>query len=198
MPSPGATGNVVHLKLARSETREQALERLFKEHRLVLSGFLSVRLGVREDLDDIVQEVFSRLAQMDELLEKLPPENAGARSYLFSIANRLVIDMQRRNVHWRNYRKNEIDTVDSAGVPSHPSPETLLVARQDLGLVKKVLSEVRPEWSRAFVLNRFKQKSYREVAQEMDISAKTAEKYICKVLYRLREAVIGRKENGDG
>ena len=49
---------------------------------------------------------------------------------------------------------------------------------------------MKPHWRRAFVLNRFSQLSYRDVARTMNVSTKTVEKYISKALLHLRAALL--------
>lgn len=195
MAAQRPVNNVVDIKIKMLETKEQALERLFKAHHTALKAFLRVRLGVREEMEDLAQDVFSRLIQMDDLLEKLPQDNdhARTRAFIFSVANRLVIDMERRNVIWRKYRTEKALSIDSGDVVMNPSPEVELLAKEDLDLVKRVLSKAKPEWRRAFVLNRFKCMSFREIAEEMNVSVKTVEKYTYSVLLSLKEAVLSEK-----
>lgn len=193
------TGRVVELRGVAQESRSQALARLFQQHGASLKRFLRARLGDRDDLDDLVQDTFSKLAMMDGLLETLGPGNPRTQSYIFSVGNRVAIDLERRNKVFDRYKQERKITLESAGFASHPSVEVTLSAKEDLALVKKVLSEVRRDWSRAFVLNRFRNRSYKEVAEEMDISAKTVEKYIFKTMLKLREAIVdsGGKSGGD-
>lgn len=178
-----------------SESRSQALARLFKQHGVSLKRFLRARLGDREDLDDLVQESFSKLAAMDDLLETLRPDNSKAQAYIFSVGNRVAIDLDRKKKVFDRYKKEQVAILGSTETPGHPSLEVTLSAKEDLELVKRVLSEVRHDWSRAFVLNRFHNKSYKEVAEEMGISTKTVDKYIFKTMLKLREAILVKGGN---
>ncbi len=188
--------NVVDLHGQPSETREQALERLFKRHRGALRGFLSVRLGVREELDDVVQDVYARLARMEDLLKKLPPDNQSARSFIFAVANRLVLDIERRKSVRQKYYSEQIIEAREREPDGDLSPEVIVLAREDLVLVRQAISSLKPGWRRAFILNRFGGKSYPEIAAEMDISLKTVEKYISKALLQIRSAIEEAKGAG--
>lgn len=173
------------------ETREQVLERLFREHSSALRGFLSVRMGVRQDeLEDLVQDVFARLARMEDLLEKFPRENHQSRTYLFAIANNLAIDMERRKGVRRRYRVQEEQQAKSDEAPVSRSPEIEVLARQELGLVTEVLLGLKPEWRQAFILHRIMQKSHREVSQEMGISLRATERYIGKAIVSIKDALL--------
>ena len=184
-------GRVVELRGVIRENRSQALARLFQQHGASLKRFLRARLGERDDLDDLVQDAFSKLAAMDGLLETLGPGNPKAQSYIFSVGNRIAIDQERRKKVFDRYRSEQQSALEGAEATCQPSVEVTLSAKEDLALVKKVLSEVRQDWSRAFVLNRFRNRSYKEVADEMGISTKTVEKYIFKTMLKIREAIVG-------
>ncbi len=183
---------MVDLPGLRRETREQALERLFNEHSSALRGFLRVRLGVREEMDDVVQDVFAKLADLDQLPERLPPGEGRNRSYLFAVANHLVVDMERsRDVQRRYLAKRQLEAQGDDG-SCDATPEVITLAQQELDRVKQVITRLPPLWRQAFILNRFKHKSYREVANEMGISVKTVEKYIKKALVKVRRAALAK------
>lgn len=173
----------------REETREQVLERLFSEHGAALRGFLRVSLDVGEEAEDIVQEVFIKLAKLDNLQERLPHGGVSNRSFLFAIANNLVVDMERSKRVRRDYaRELQAEARDEFQV-HNASPETITLAKKELEQVKKVLMQMRPCWREAFILNRFRHRSYREIAMDMDISVKTVEKYIKKALIQIKATV---------
>ena len=183
--------NVIQMPNRLGETRDQALDRLFREHSAAVRAFLLVRLRVgQEELDDVIQEVFARVARMDDLLEKLPPENKSARSFLFSIANRLVVDMERRKVVRSRYLEQEAQRAAEERSADIVTPEDLVLAREDLELVKHVLAEMKPPWRQAFILSRLKHKGYQEIAEAMEVSRKTVEKYIGHALARMRDALL--------
>lgn len=174
----------------KAETRQQALDRLYEEHAGALRQFITVRVAGSFDVEDLVQEVYVRLARMDAVPEKLPPGRRSTRTFLLTVANRLVIDRERhrgvRRAH--DERLRLLQDQDDAG---SPSPESIVLARDDLDAVASAIEEMKPQWRRAFVLNRFSHMSYREVAKAMDVSTKTVEKYIGKALLHLRATMFG-------
>lgn len=180
--------NVFDMNSKRLESREEALERLFRDHGAALHGFLKVRLGINQDMEDVVQEVFAKLARMDDLAERLSPANQSARSFIFTVANNLALDMERSKTVRRKY----LETLQQATVfedaVSEDSPEALALASQELEAIKEVIVNLRPVWRRAFILNRFKYMSFPEIAVEMNISVKTVEKYMKKSLIQIRKA----------
>ena len=188
MSGPGERKAVV-LTEVRPETRQQALDRLYEEHAGALRRFITTRAG-SFDVEDIVQEVYVRLARMDAVPEKLPPGRRSTRAFLLTVANRLVIDRERhRGV--RREHDERLRLVQDQDDPGAPSPESIVLARDDLDAVAAAIEDMKPQWRRAFVLNRFSHMSYREVAKAMNVSTKTVEKYIGKALLHLHTALLG-------
>ncbi len=179
--------NVVDLQQKRQETREQVLERLFNEHRTALRAFLIGRTGLEQDVDDVIQEVFIRLSRLENLQERLPPGGRINIAYIFSVAHNLVIDMERSRAMQRSrleqHRLEQTDTSREA-----PAPEAIVLAGQELERVKSVILTMRPNWRRAFILNRFQFKTYREIAEVMGVSVKQVEKYMKSALIKIRDA----------
>ena len=139
------------------------------------------------DVEDLVQEVYHRLLRMDALAKKLPPGKRSTRSFLLTVANRLIIDRER---HHAIRRKNaeRLQLMQDSEACS-PSPECIALAMDDLQAVSSAIEELKPQWRQAFVLNRFKHMSYHDVAKTMNVSIKTVEKYIGKALLHLRSTL---------
>ena len=185
-------GDIIDLAGRRRETNEQLLERLFNEHGRALRGFLRGLLGADDDLEDIVQELFLRLARLEDLQARLPREPGRWRSYLIAAANNLAVDLQRHRLVRRNYLETEQrhhpDNVHEA------SPEAIALTRQELHAVQQAITDMRPRWRQAFILNRFKYMSYRQIAREMGVSVKQVEKYMKSALIRVRDAAFNGKQ----
>ena len=188
MTKPGKR-KLAALKEVKSETREQALDRLYAAHVVALRRFIAARVVGNLDVEDLLQDVYARLARMDDLPERLPPGRRSTLGFLLTIANRLVIDSERhRGV--RRQHEEHVRLLQDAETGKAPSPESIALARDDLTAVASALEAMKPEWRRAFVLNRFSHLSYRDVAKAMDVSTKTVEKYIGKALMHLRQALL--------
>lgn len=186
--------NVVDLKGRRQETKEQVLERLFHEHGAALRKFLRGRTGSDDDLEDVVQDVFLRLAKMDDLDERMKAGQGNSRAFIFTAANNLVVDLERRKaVRWK-YKARHRD--EASEQIQDVTPERMLSADRDLAMVKRVIMKLRPNCRRAFVLNRFENMSYPQVADTMGISVKQVEKLMSSALVKLRDAARRARETG--
>ena len=193
---PETKSNVVDLPGRRQETREQVLERLFKEHRAALCAFLRVRMDRDAEMDDVVQEVFIRLARMKDLPERLSQGRESNRSFIIAIANNLVLDLEKsRRVRHRYADKVQAQAHDDDRVQSG-TPETIAAARQELKRLRDVIMNLNPNWRKAFILNRFKHMSYREISVEMGVSVKQIDKFMKNALIQIRRAVSETKGAG--
>lgn len=174
----------------RRESESQVLERLFNEHGDALRSFLRARMGEypEQEIEDIAQEVFLRLSRMENLYEKVAQECKNSRAYIFTTANHLLVDRIRHNEVVRRHRKLETEMAEDKGAGA--GPEKIVEGQQQLEVVERTLMGLPPLWRKAFVLNRFKHMTYREIAQEMSVSPRTVEKYIARSLEKIRNAVI--------
>lgn len=184
--------NVVNLAERQRVKRRQVLEQLFTEHSAALRAFLAARLGSRDDLDDLVQEVYLKVAGIEELSERVASNRGSFRAYLFTVGHNLVYDLWRRrslhHAYTREQRDMEQHSVNEA------TPDTILAAREELALVKREIMTMPPVWQQVFLLNRVELMSYREIAEQMNISVKQVEKYMSKSLARIRAAVRRARE----
>ncbi|MGS2723450.1 RNA polymerase sigma factor [Porticoccus sp. GXU_MW_L64] len=188
--------NVIDLSGHRQQARRRLLNKLFEEHGGPLRSFLAGRLGSRADLDDVVQDVFVRLARLSDLSDKVLNNKGSCRAYLFTIGNNLAVDLKRKN----QVRKLYVDV--HQGLKSEQSkqqsPETIIAARQDLEVVKQAIAKMPAAWRRVFLLSRVELLSYRQIAEQLNVSVKQIEKYMSKALKCVRDEIQKSHQNGDG
>ncbi|MDM3870838.1 sigma-70 family RNA polymerase sigma factor [Porticoccus sp. W117] len=179
--------NVVDISQRRRGRQEQVLKRLFDEHGAPLRSFLAARLGARDDLDDLVQDVFFRLAKLEDLGDKMIHNKGSIRAYLFTIGNNLILDAKRKRQVRDSYAqsKQAFDEEHAHQV----SPETVVSHRQELQIVKNAIMEMPAAWRKVFLLSRVELKSYRLISEQLGVSVKQVEKYMSKALKFVRDAV---------
>ncbi|MCV6604689.1 MAG: sigma-70 family RNA polymerase sigma factor [Porticoccaceae bacterium] len=189
--------NIIHFRRQdrSGSAQPRLLEMLFQQHGEALKGFLRVRLGVGHELDDIVQEVFVRLAKLDDLGERFPIQDKRNRSFIFKVANNYLRDLERRTAVRERYvqqQQSEQDTFSEIGL------EREVEGIRQVDRLKAAVMELKPKCREAFVRNRFLSKSYKEVAEDMNISVKQVEKHIQKALMHVRKAhseIVGMDES---
>ncbi|WIO73775.1 RNA polymerase sigma factor [Porticoccaceae bacterium LTM1] len=176
----------------KKEERKQLLARMFREHGQVLRAFLLARMGDSPDVDDIMQEVFLRLSRMEDIDGRLSHEFRENRSFILTIANNLVVDLSRSKVIRRRYQQSEQGLDGEKQVEA--TPEIIADYRERLEQVERAILSLPPVWRKAFVMNRFKHLSYRQIAVEMGVSPRSVEKYIGHALAKIRRLVGALEE----
>lgn len=185
---PTGKSNIVHLHRRQAQAdADDALHRVIREHEPAIRRFLRARLANHPDYEDLAQEIYLRLARQEDLQERLSAGEAQTRSYLFSIAINLIRDRHRRNVIRKEVSLSpavEVRLRDHA-----PSPEDILISHQNLAAIRQAILKLPAKCRRAFVSSRFRNLSYREIAEEMNISISMVEKHIMRALAEIRASV---------
>jgi RNA polymerase sigma factor (sigma-70 family) len=151
-----------------------------KRFRRPLLQYFRRRGIVPADADDLVQNVFLRL------LRKLRFEaDTLSDAYVFTAASSVLIDYYRRRS--ANASDGAVE-IDPHLASDEPDSHRILEDRQTLRVMLDTLFEMSSKWRRAFVLHRFDQLSYAEIAKKMGISASSVEKYVMAALAELRDS----------
>jgi RNA polymerase sigma-70 factor (ECF subfamily) len=157
-----------------SAQRALWLARCVLPHEPELRAWLA-RRTMRDLVDDIVQESYAILAGLESVEHIRDP-----RSYLFEVAKSVVLLALRRS---RVIAFEALTDAESLRLPSSdPGPESLVAARQELGLLAAMIGRLPPKCREALVLRKIHGLSQREVAARMGVSENTIEKHIGKAL----------------
>ncbi|MGV3768640.1 MAG: RNA polymerase sigma factor [Sphingobium phenoxybenzoativorans] len=135
--------------------------------------------------DDMTQEVMLRLHVRQE--NKTAIENM--EGYLFRIAASVMTDNARRDKVRHRSSHGELSELD------HPveelSPERVLQGREQIALVAAALEELPERTRDVFVLRRFEELSYAEIAHRLDISVSAVEKHVAKAMRHILRRTAG-------
>jgi RNA polymerase sigma-70 factor (ECF subfamily) len=128
------------------------------------------------DLDDHVQEVFSRL------FEQLPRlrQPSALRSFLIGITLRVACTELRRRRRWRLRltATGELPDIVEHGFDGGP-------AREALSRFETILGRLAPRTRRVFVLRHVEKLELVDVAAAMDISLATAKRHLARASLRV-------------
>lgn len=163
-------------------TARNTLDDLAVRYRAPLLRFFRRRAGAGEEADDLVQDVFSRLAAQD--LKAI----ANVDGYIFQIAANVLRDRGRR-AEVRSIvtaAPEGFDVEDEAGF----SPERILQSKEALRVMIAALYELPPAVRMVFSQYHFDEVAQVDIARLMGISLSTVEKNMAKanrhLLRRLR------------
>jgi len=134
-----------------------------------------------EASEDIVQQVFMKFW---DKRERLNP-TLEVKPYLF-------VAVKNTSLNYLKVSKRTAGMEDEQFINLNPEKRT---AEDDMELqeleatLQKVIKDLPPKCQQVFVLSRFEEKSYKEIAAEMEISVKTVENQMGKALRKLREGL---------
>lgn len=161
-----------------------ALVSAYLERRTDLVRFFSLRLRSAAAAEDLVQEIYVRLAGVEG-----PTEIQNPVAYLYRLGSNLMLDRLRgerrtgrRDAAWLDSQTHQVGGRD---VSSEPSPEAAVAARQRLAQLTLALTELGPQTQRVFRMHKFEGKSHPQVAAELGISRSAVEKHMMAALKHL-------------
>lgn len=166
--------------------RRRLVEQLFERHARALRFFLRGRTVPPDQIDDITQELFAHLMVVNGLEKKMSDSSGSNRSYLLTMANNMLANKHRKLRVRRAYSAVQL-AVESERTEEH-SPERIVEAQLELEAIKAVILDMRPHWRAAFVLHRFHNMNYEEIALYMGLTKKQVEHYILRALGKLQSA----------
>tara|TARA_Y100001973_G_scaffold95907_1_gene149969 strand:- start:736 stop:1320 length:585 start_codon:yes stop_codon:yes gene_type:complete len=192
-------GEKLMVRKARRAASHGLIERLLAEHTFALRRFIRVRLHTEQqhECDDVLQDVYMRLSQIEDLPAKLAGRLDTTRNYLLQIASNLIIDRARR-AQARKQASHISSNDDDDEVPLYcevNSPERSLANKRKLQRIDHALQKLKPAQRQAFMLHRVEGLSYREISDRLGLSVSTIEKHIAAALTSARHAIA--KEEHD-
>lgn len=157
-----------------------SIDALYRKYSEALRRFLARRHVKRDEVADIVQETYCRVLKSGELETIRHP-----RAFLFQVASNVMLNAAK---HRRSVGEDDaIDVSNAEIVDEQPSAYRRLKAEQELAIVRAALDELAPKCREVFVLNRFENRSYAQIAEELDLSVSMIEKYVSQALALLRK-----------
>ena len=178
--------NIIDLASREKPGRRRLVKQLFDQHARALRLFLLGWSVPQDQIDDLVQELFTRLMGVDRLQEKMSDSTGSSRSYLLTMANNMIVDRQRkvqvRNAYAAAQREIESERIDER------TPERIVAAQLELEAMRSVIKDMRLNWRVAFVLQRFGNMSYDDIALHMGVTVRQVERYMVRAMRRIREA----------
>ncbi len=172
-----------------SPARRAQVDRAIRKHNRLLVQWLTKKFGDPETARDIAQSAYLRVWRYAEKNEIDNP-----RALIFKTAANLAANefrARRRSSFIENIGSEtdpdaQAQTIDQ--LPSQaPSPEQQAVTRQDLAASIDIINGFPTRVRNAFILSRFENKNYREIAKELNVSESSVEKYIITALKALRQ-----------
>ncbi len=152
------------------------MKKIFQEHYRTVYLRIYRFVKQKETAEDLTQEVFLKLWRKKNQLEIT--DSLGA--YLATMAYHEAMGFLRKN-------SATITDIDEQSVTKVGTDGNQEVNRMDLQQqINTGVNQLPPRCKSVFVLSRFEGKSYKEIAEIMNISPKTVEHQLSKALKSLR------------
>jgi RNA polymerase sigma-70 factor (ECF subfamily) len=170
------------------ERREDtgALLAAFLEKRENLVLFLAARLRSMATAEDLVQDLYLKIAALPADTEIKAPS-----ALLYRMAQNLMVDhlrsaqrSGRRSAEWRLETHASLGGVD---ITSEPAADEALAAKERVRLLAEAVAALPPQMGRAFRLHKLEGRSQAETAELMGVSRKMVEQHIGVAIRRLAE-----------
>jgi RNA polymerase sigma factor (sigma-70 family) len=166
------------------QSQQAYITLLFNKYRGALHRYLS-RLVPIDDAAELVQETYFRLLRHGRMVQL----EAMARSFLFQTATNLARDFRRRRGARRADAHVELDEETSGGADFDPGEH--LTAEQVLGALERAIGDLPRDTRTVFLLCRFKDMSYPDIAQLMNLSTRTVARKMAEAMEKLGAVVEG-------
>ena len=151
----------------------------FQKYNESLVRYLSVRLCSRRDAEEVAQEAYARMLKLDE-----SDTISHMQAYLFKIASNIAIDRMRSQ--GRQPQHLSFDGVGD-GIPAPAEAVDRIVgAREQLSLIREIVAELPPKCRKAFLLYKFNEQSYRDIAEHMQLTESMIRKYVLRAIVYCR------------
>ena len=171
---------LLHNAFAKDERK--GLELLFQKYYAPLCSHAVRFVYSKQIAEDLVSEVFYQFYKTKSY-QKIKTSFV---SYLFTaVRNEAFTHLKRE------FGKNEsMDLVQENSLKNNSvAPDAEVHFNQLFLKVNTIIGQLPSQCQKVFLLNRFENKRYQEIADELDISPKTVEVHISKALKILREAL---------
>ena len=160
-------------------SREEGLRAAQLENlRYTLERFFQRRVKEREDIPDLIQDVFVRLLGRggEANIEHL-------NSYVLQIAASVLVDRSRRRSVRHHDDHVQFDPQRSA--EADIGPDRIVAGREALRMLMFAVEQMPERTRSVFVLRRLEQMSYKEIAKRLGLSVSAVEKHMVRAAERL-------------
>ncbi|AXG70932.1 ECF RNA polymerase sigma factor SigE [Kordia sp. SMS9] len=167
-------------ELETTVCEERIFESLYRKLSKSIHDFLYYKYGSTCNPNDTTQEAFLKLWNNCNTVSP-----AKAKSFLFTVANNMVLNQLKHEKVKLNYQKANTKT------HTHESPEFIMQEAEFLQKYNAILEDMKEEYRVAFLLSKAENKKQKEIAAMLGVTVKVVE-------YRVHRAFMILKEQLEG
>ncbi|GJL55326.1 MAG: DNA-directed RNA polymerase sigma-70 factor [Nitrospirales bacterium] len=144
-----------------------------------LVGYFTKKLGSASLASEVIHETYLRVTNIRQNLLIANP-----RAYLYRIANNLATDVYRKEHIRAKYLSPE--PLQETVPYEAPSAEREVAGRERLALLLRAIEDLPPRCREVFMMRKFEQMDYQDIAARLGISKNMVEKHLRKALQLCR------------
>jgi RNA polymerase sigma-70 factor, ECF subfamily len=167
---------------------EAYFERLFREQYHLLCRTAYRLLRDADSSRDIVQDVFARLWKNRHQITVRGPYAA----YLYRATIHQSLNYLKSSARTLNRERRYAESTERPLSGSRNTPDAHLEVSELEQTLHRAIDLLSPACREVFILSRFEEMPYKEIAQTLGVSVNTVEKHMVKALASLRAALKNR------
>jgi len=165
----------------------QEFDQLVRLHQRRIYRVLLTLVRDQDLADNLTQECFLRAYQKRDSFRG----EASVETWLIRIAINLARDhaRSRRAQFWRNlfHRVPQTETPILEAPDHSPSPERVILAREQMAAVGSILAKLSPQQRSVFSLRFFEELSLEEIAEAMELEVGTVKAHLFRAVSAVRK-----------
>ena len=155
----------------------QQFEKIFKQQYNLLANYAWSVLRNKEDAEDVVQEVFTKIWQNNPTIF----DTDHVRFYLQTAIKNACISLLRKQAGKSFMQPEEVRLYQQLEEYKHTEQKDIFL------MVQEALALLPPQCQAIFKLSRFGNLTYQQIAEELELSVKTVENQMGKALRIMRD-----------
>ena len=167
--------NIIVKRIKRSD--KKAFNMLFHIFQQSLYNFILMKAKDTQVAEDILQDVFLKVWEKRKNID----DKKSFKSFLYTIANNMVINHFKHNQIINKHHNGIIKTIDFS-----ISPDQIMDAKELQLKYEEGISEMSVKAKEVFIMSRVDGLTYKEISERLNISIKTVESHMMKALSILR------------
>ena len=186
------TDNQLIRRIKKKQDRKAAeilIDRYYRE----IYAFTFRQTGQREQAKDLTQEIFIRILQGIYAFDE---RKASFRTWAYHVASNKITDYYRSKAYKKECMQQSIDQEKDCESGFEKMETTYLTDLSELMVKKELICQIMDivvmydrEWVRIFQEKCFEEKTFAEIAGEMQISESTVKSRFYQMVKRIRQEV---------
>ena len=144
----------------------QMIANFYQEYHLELVNFATIRLGNREEAEDLVQDVFVKMMTFDGIINE-----ATVKSFAFTITTNKIKDHLRRRIFRHQMEESKKYEMEL----QHSNVERVAEYHDTLRIVNMSMDKLSPTCAKVYRMSLFEDMSANDIAKELQVSKRTIE-----------------------